>query len=280
KSINDLSRLAGILLEVFPNIEPGFQILHHRSWIFFDELGRGGHEDWHRIVVVQAHHGGGDPFGLGDGAVRVDADERVDGFGRRRGHHLVHVHLDLLIILLLQARAWRNDVHECVTCRRAHLVADLETPELLNLRDVEFLPRHHARALSHLLDLRDCDQPTLVVAGHEGLPGIGTEVHLPCHHLLHGEIAGGNGELLAAEPSRAPRDEESSTSAPPGCCSGTPDEWFCSGPGPLEAPPRPPPRDRFPQEPETHAALTLSVPSLPPLLHFRFSDQKLLRFVP
>src|SRR5262249_50271349 len=191
KSINDISRLAGILLEVFADIEPSFQIFHHRSWIFLDELRRSSHEDRHRVVVVEAHHGSGDSFGFGDGAVRVNADERVDGFGRRRSYHLVHVHLDLLIILLLQARAWRNDVHERVTRRRTHLVADLQTSELLYLRDIEFLPRHHPRALPHLLDLRDCDQPALVVAGHEGLAGVSTEVHLPRHHLLHGEIAGG-----------------------------------------------------------------------------------------
>src|SRR5258708_25770201 len=53
--------------------------------------------------------------------------------------------------------------------------------------------------LADLFDLGDDDDAALVVADDEGLRGIGAQVHLPRHHLLHGEIAGGHGEFLELE---------------------------------------------------------------------------------
>ena len=76
------------------------------------------------------------------------------------------------------------------------MVADLHSLELGYLGDLQLFACHHPRALPHLLDLRDRDKAALVVAGHKGLSGVGSEVHLPSHHLLHGEITGRNSELF------------------------------------------------------------------------------------
>ena len=47
-----------------------------------------------------------------------------------------------------------------------------------------------------MLDHGDADHAALVVAEDKGGAGVGAEIHLPRHHLLHGEVAGGHGELL------------------------------------------------------------------------------------
>src|SRR5262249_2030617 len=39
-------------------------------------------------------------------------------------------------------------------------------------------------------------QLALIMSGHERLSGIGSEVHLPRNHLLHGQISRGHGELF------------------------------------------------------------------------------------
>ena len=74
--------------------------------------------------------------------------------------------------------------------------ATLSPLSSLDLGEVEVLAGHDLRGLADIFDLRDRDQAALVVADDEGLPGIGAEVDLPRHHLLHGEVAGGHGEFL------------------------------------------------------------------------------------
>src|SRR4051812_2363151 len=51
-----------------------------------------------------------------------------------------------------------------------------------------------------MLDLRDRDEPALVVPEDQRRPRIGAEIDLPRHHLLHGEITGGYPEFLELQP--------------------------------------------------------------------------------
>src|SRR5688572_12472286 len=75
-------------------------------------------------------------------------------------------------------------------------LATLRPPELLDLGDSEVLAGHDLRGLADMFDLGDGDEAALVVADGKGGAGIGAQVHLSRHHLLHGEIAGRHGELL------------------------------------------------------------------------------------
>ena len=93
----------------------------------------------------------------------------------------------------------RDDVGENIADGGAGLVGDLAPFELADLRKVEVLARDDLRGPADLFDLGDHDQAALVVADDEGLRGIGAQVHLPRHHLLHGEIAGRHGEFLELE---------------------------------------------------------------------------------
>ena len=62
--------------------------------------------------------------------------------------------------------------------------------------DVEVLARHDLRGLADIFDQRDRDEAAFVVTDQERLPGIGAEVDLAAHHLLHGEVAGRHREFL------------------------------------------------------------------------------------
>ena len=75
-------------------------------------------------------------------------------------------------------------------------LATLRPLSSLDLGDVEVLARHDLRGLADIFDQGDGDEAALVVADDEGRPGIGAHVHLPRHHLLHGEIAGRHREFL------------------------------------------------------------------------------------
>ncbi len=146
------------------------------------------------------HDGGGEAVGLGDGVVGLDVDHGVDGLGGHGGHHVVHVHAHFLVVALFQAGGRRDLVDEDVADRGAGLVGDLEALELLDLADAEILARHDARGAADVLDDGDTDEAALVVAEDEGGAGVGAEIHLPRHHLLHGEVAGRHGELLELQP--------------------------------------------------------------------------------
>ena len=113
-----------------------------------------------------------------------------------RGHHVVHVHADFLVVALVQAGLGGDLVDEDVAGRRAALVGDLQALELLDLGDAEILARHHARGLADIFDLGDGDQAAFLVADDERRPGIGAHVDLARHHLLHGEVARRHGEFL------------------------------------------------------------------------------------
>jgi hypothetical protein len=89
-----------------------------------------------------------------------------------------------------------DHVHENIADRGAGLVCDLEPLELADLGEIEVLAGHDLRGLADIFDLGDRHQAALVVADDERLRGVGAHVHLPRHHLLHGEIARGDGELL------------------------------------------------------------------------------------
>jgi hypothetical protein len=114
----------------------------------------------------------------------------------RRRHHVVHVHADFLIVAFLEAVLRGDGVDEHIADRGAGLVCDLLAAQLLDGRDAEVLARHHLGGAADELDLGDGDEPALVGTEDHRLAGIGAEVHLPRHHLLHGEIAGRNGEFL------------------------------------------------------------------------------------
>ena len=76
------------------------------------------------------------------------------------------------------------------------MVGDLEPLELADLGQVEVLAGDDLCGLADGFDLRDRDKAALIVPDDEGLAGVGAEIDLPRHHLLHGEIAGGHGEFL------------------------------------------------------------------------------------
>ena len=78
-------------------------------------------------------------------------------------------------------------------------MAILQPAQLFDLGDVQILARGDARGLADMLDQRDGDEPALGAADDEGLAGIGAEIDLARHHLLHGEVAGRHGELLRRE---------------------------------------------------------------------------------
>ena len=81
-------------------------------------------------------------------------------------------------------------VDEHVADRRADLVGDLLAFEVGDRFEVQVLAGHDLRGLADIFDQRDRDQAAAVVADQERLSGIGAEVDLAAHHLLHGEIAG------------------------------------------------------------------------------------------
>ena len=136
------------------------------------------------------------PFGDRDLVVRLDVDHGVHGLGGHRRDHVVDVHAHLLEVALLEAGAGNDHVHEHIADRRAGLVRDLEPLELADLGEIEVLAGHDLRGLADIFDLGDRNQAALVVADDERLRGVGAHVHLPRDHLLHGEIARGDGELL------------------------------------------------------------------------------------
>ena len=74
--------------------------------------------------------------------------------------------------------------------------ATLSPLSSLDLGEVEVLAGHDLRGLADIFDLGDRDEAALVVADDERLRRIGAQVHLPRHHLLHGEIARRHGEFL------------------------------------------------------------------------------------
>ena len=89
---------------------------------------------------------------------------------------------------------------------------------------------HHRRGLADGFDHRDGDEAALVVADDERLAGVGAEVDLARHHLLHGEVAGRHGEFLELDAALLEQSRTSSgnRSACPRCWSGSPGERSCS----------------------------------------------------
>src|SRR5262249_49728207 len=145
------------------------------------------------------HDGRADALGDRDLVVGLHVDHGVHGLGGHGGDHVVDVHAHLLEVAFLEAGGGRDDVGENIADGGTGLVRDLASLELADLAEVEVLARHDLRGSADLFDLGDDDEAALVVADDEGLRGIGAEIHLPRHHLLHGEIAGGHGEFLELE---------------------------------------------------------------------------------
>ena len=164
------------------------------------------------------------PFGHRDLVVGLDVDHGIDGLGGHRRDHVVDVHAHLLEVALLEAGAGDDHVHENIADRGAGLVCDLEPLELADLGEIEVLAGHDLRGLADIFDLGDRNQAALVVADDERLRGVGAHVHLPRHHLLHGEIARGHGELLELDAVllQQARLAAGNRSASPRCWSGSP----------------------------------------------------------
>ena len=118
-------------------------------------------------------------------------------------------------------------------------LATLEPLELLDLGEPQVLARHDARGAAHVLDDGDADEAAFVVAEDEGRAGVGAEVHLPRHHLLHREVAGGHTEFLELQARVFPvhRSAEGNRWACPTHWSGSPGEWW--RPAPSRAGPKP-----------------------------------------
>jgi hypothetical protein len=90
-----------------------------------------------------------------------------------------------------------NDgIDKDIADRGAGLIGDPAAAQLFDFADVQVLARGDARRLADMFDHRDRDQPALGIADDERLTGIGAEIDLARHHLLHGEIAGRHREFL------------------------------------------------------------------------------------
>ena len=123
--VDDVGDLFRIVLEILRHVEPGFEIGDDGVGLLLHELGRRRHEHRHRIDAGKIDQVGADAVGDGDDVVRLDVDHGVDRLGGERGHHVVHVHADFLVIALLQAVLRHDGVDEDVADRRAGLVGDL-----------------------------------------------------------------------------------------------------------------------------------------------------------
>ena len=134
------------------------------SGLFCDEFRCRRHEHRQLVEGVEFRDRDGKAVGLGDRVIRLDIDHGVDGLGRHRRHHVVHVHAHFLVVAFLQASFGRDLVDEDVAGRGAGLVGDLQALELLDLADIEVLARHDARGLADMFDHGDGEQAAFVVA--------------------------------------------------------------------------------------------------------------------
>ena len=116
-----------------------------RSWQHVaarDEIRRRRHQHRHPVDAREIHDGRGDAVVLRDRIVGLDIDHGIDRLGRHGGHHVVHVHADLLIVALPQPVRRPDRVHEHVADRGAGLVGDLAALELYLTSLMPELPLH------------------------------------------------------------------------------------------------------------------------------------------
>ena len=188
--------MLGVVFEFGGDVLPGLEIGDHGVRVLVDEIRRRRHQHRHAVEAGEIDDRNPDAVGDGDRIVGLDIDHGVDGLGRHGGDHVVDVHPDLLEVGLADAELRPDRVDEHVADGRADLVGDLLAFEIGDRVKVQVLAGHDLRGLADIFDQRDGDEAAFVVADQERLPGIGAEIDLAAHHLLHGEIAGRHGELL------------------------------------------------------------------------------------